>query len=53
MWADGKQYIGDMAADVRHGEGKFIWPDGREFEGSWVDGKQFGIGYFSDKNGVK
>ena len=28
-WADGKEYIGEYLDDKKHGEGVFIWPDGR------------------------
>lgn len=27
-----------------HGNGHFIWPDGKEYKGQWEFGKQHGIG---------
>lgn len=39
--------------DKRHGEGRFIWRDNREYEGGWDKGKQSGVGYYLSHNGVK
>ena len=36
---NGKEYTGDFQEDKRHGNGKFRWKDGREYEGQWVKGK--------------
>ena len=30
--------------DLRHGEGKYIWPDGRMYEGGFVSDKRHGEG---------
>ena len=35
------------------GRGRFFWPDGREFYGTWKEGKQEGPGTFSSKTGEK
>ena len=29
-----------------HGKGKIAWPDGREYEGDYVDDKKHGYGVF-------
>lgn len=29
-----------------HGKGKITWPDGREYEGDYVDDKKHGYGVF-------
>jgi len=39
--------------DKRHGEGRFIWKDKREYEGAWANGKQSGIGYYMNVKGEK
>ncbi len=31
----------------------YIWPDGRRFEGEFLQGKQHGIGIFISKNGQR
>ena len=33
--------------------GKFTWADGSTYQGGWKDGKQHGIGFYTDKSGVK
>ena len=53
VFSDGKQYIGDFDCDVRHGKGKFMWTDGRVYDGGWVNGKQFGVAFYTDKHGIK
>ena len=42
-------YEGFFVNDERNGEGKLTWKDGRMYEGTWVDGKQTGNGYFKDE----
>lgn len=32
----------------------FIWPDGRKYDGGWLDGKQHGFGkYYSSSGEIK
>ncbi len=33
------------------GKGKFIWPDGRSYEGDYLDDKKHGLGTFKWKDG--
>lgn len=35
----------------KHGEGTFIWADGKEYSGGWKEGKQHGIGTYKSSNG--
>ena len=35
----------------KHGYGVFTWPDGREYKGSWLNGKQHGEGAYKNQNG--
>ena len=28
------------------------WPDGRKYDGGWMDGKQHGVGYYTNANGI-
>lgn len=32
------RYHGEYLKDKKHGQGKFIWPDGRKYEGAWENG---------------
>ncbi len=52
MWKDGcfhglgtyktneSEYKGDFRIDKFHGKGLFVWPDGKYYEGDYVDGKK-------------
>jgi len=37
----------------RHGQGKFVFADGSEYEGEWMHGLRHGIGIFKYKDGGK
>merc|ERR1719310_1756530 len=37
--------------DKKEGEGTFTWPDGRQYEGQWHDGRQHGVGIFRTEKG--
>jgi len=37
--------------DKKEGQGVFYWPDGRKYDGQWLNGKQDGIGVYSTANG--
>jgi hypothetical protein len=36
---DGRKYIGGYVEDKKHGFGDFFWPDGRKYQGQWMNGK--------------
>jgi len=35
-----------------HFGNRFFWPDGRCYKGPWVNGKQHGVGSYTDKTGA-
>ena len=37
--------------DKKEGQGVFYWPDGRKYDGQWLNGKQDGVGVYSTANG--
>ena len=38
--------------DKREGQGVYDWPDGRQYDGGWLDGKQQGRGIYSLSDGM-
>jgi hypothetical protein len=34
----------------KHGEGTFVWADGKEYSGGWKEGKQHGVGTYKSSN---
>ena len=36
----------------KEGKGTFVWPDGKEYSGEWKDGKQHGIGVYTNSKGI-
>ena len=44
-------YLGDIKNGLRHGEGTYIWPDGRKYIGNWHEGKQEGEGTLLESDG--
>jgi hypothetical protein len=34
-----------------HGKGTFSWPDGRKYEGEYINDKKHGFGTFTFKDG--
>jgi hypothetical protein len=41
-------YRGEYFNDKKHGDGIFLWPNGKSYDGNWDKGKQHGIGYYID-----
>ena len=37
--------------DKKEGLGVFEWPDGRRYQGGWLDGKQNGEGTYQNSSG--
>lgn len=37
----------------KEGYGVFTWPDGRQYKGYWVNGKQHGKGVFINDKGIE
>lgn len=42
---------GEWEAGQYQGQGKYVWPDGRTYEGAWEHNKMHGSGCFTDING--
>ncbi len=42
---------GQWLAGVYHGQGRYVWPDGRSYEGEWQHNKMHGTGTYIDING--
>ena len=38
--------------DKKESLGTYTYPDGRVYEGNWLEGKQHGFGTFTNKAGV-
>lgn len=36
------EYTGEFTADIMNGQGEMKWGDGREYRGTWKDGKRQG-----------
>ncbi len=51
-WKDIGYYKGEVKNGMRHGNGKFEYPDGRTYEGQWKDDKKNGKGIDLDKYGL-
>lgn len=43
---DGSKYIGEIVNGKRHGEGAYIWPDGRKYVGGFEDNRATGGWFF-------
>ena len=43
-WIGDKVFVGQD--DLKHGHGKFVWPDGRTYDGEWSQGKRHGRGTY-------
>ena len=49
---DGSSYTGPFKANMREGHGAVMqWPDGRRYEGSFLQGKKHGVGTMYKKDG--
>ena len=44
MWKDGNKYYGNYKNNIKEGKGKFIWNNGKTFEGYFLNGKPHGKG---------
>jgi len=44
-------YEGEYVDDMKHGMGKFVWPDGRTYDGEWLRGKRHGRGAYKTARG--
>jgi len=44
-------YEGQYVMDIKHGTGKFTWPDGRIYDGDWREGKRWGKGDYTNLKG--
>jgi tetratricopeptide (TPR) repeat protein len=49
---NGSKYIGYILDGKRHGQGTYIWPDGRKYVGEWRENRAIG-GWFYRTNGQK
>ena len=38
-FASKAEYTGDFAANKFEGNGSYVWPDGRRYDGQWKDSK--------------
>ena len=52
-WANGTVYRGSFVNDLKEGYGILMWPDRRQYEGMWVNGRQDGEGYFTNSQGIQ
>jgi hypothetical protein len=46
-------YEGEYVNDVKHGQGKYIWPDGRIYDGEWSQGKRWGKATYVNSGGER
>lgn len=44
-------YTGEFLRGKRHGQGKFVWVNGEQFEGEWREGKKNGHGVWRSPKG--
>jgi hypothetical protein len=52
LYTGNLSYVGDLKGDVRDGQGRLVYPNGRTFyEGGFVQGKLDGQGKYYDENG--
>ncbi len=43
---NGGKYIGEFKDNTMHGIGKYIWKDGKFYDGQWVNNQMHGKGVF-------
>jgi hypothetical protein len=39
VWEDQSKYIGNYKGGMKHGKGKYYWPDGSCYDGEWTENK--------------
>jgi len=44
-------YEGEYVDDLKHGHGRYIWPDGRVYDGEWRKGVRSGKATYTNANG--
>ena len=49
MQASGGKHEGDYENDVKHGKGKYTYPNGDVYTGQWKDGLKHGKGVYKYK----
>ncbi len=50
-YVSGATYTGETLNGLRHGKGKYVWPDGEFYEGDWANNVRHGKGKYSYANG--
>ena len=50
-YESGSFYTGETLNGLRHGKGKYVWPDGEYYEGEWANGVRHGKGKLCFSNG--
>lgn len=44
-------YEGEYREDLKHGQGKYVWPDGRTYHGGWKEGQRAGQAVYTNAQG--
>lgn len=44
-------YKGDTQSGLRHGRGRYVYPNGNVYEGEWYKDQRYGYGSLKDQNG--
>ena len=47
--ATGAKYEGEYQNDLKHGRGKYTYPNGDIYDGEWSEGKRHGKGLYRNK----
>ena len=47
--ATGAKYEGEYQSDLKHGRGKYTYPNGDVYDGEWNEGKRHGKGIYRNK----
>ena len=47
--ASGAKYEGEYQNDLKHGRGKYTYPNGDVYDGEWSEGKRHGKGVYRNK----
>ena len=53
VYKDGKSYSGQWKNGIKHGNGKFKWPNGKWYEGEYKDNEKNGHGIMKWPNGKR